>query len=59
VVAEGVENRHQMDTLIQMNCDVMQGYLFARPLPASRIPALLRMGVAPGLWPTDAISAIV
>lgn len=51
VVAEGVENRGQMESLIQMNCDVMQGYLFARPQPASRIPGLIRSGVAPGIWP--------
>jgi diguanylate cyclase (GGDEF)-like protein/PAS domain S-box-containing protein len=59
VVAEGVENRSQMESLIRMNCDVMQGYLFARPLPASRIPALLRSGVAPGLWPASATTATV
>jgi EAL domain-containing protein (putative c-di-GMP-specific phosphodiesterase class I) len=36
-----------------MKCDVMQGYLFARPQPADRIPALLDAGVAAGLWPAS------
>jgi diguanylate cyclase (GGDEF)-like protein/PAS domain S-box-containing protein len=38
VVAEGVETRAQADFLIANDCDCMQGYLFARPMP---LPALL------------------
>ena len=57
VVAEGVENRSQMESLIRMNCDVMQGYLFSRPQPASRIPGLVRSGIAPGIWPAAPLSA--
>jgi EAL domain-containing protein (putative c-di-GMP-specific phosphodiesterase class I) len=49
VVAEGVENRDQMDTLIRMRCDLLQGYLFAKPLPADRIPELIRSGRNAGL----------
>ena len=33
VVAEGVEERQQADFLMSAGCDVMQGYLFARPMP--------------------------
>jgi len=33
VVAEGVETRGQMEYLRQMNCKVVQGYLFDRPIP--------------------------
>ncbi|XQU09694.1 EAL domain-containing protein [Halomonas sp. LY9] len=33
VVAEGVETRHQQQQLLALNCDVLQGYLFAKPMP--------------------------
>ena len=34
VVAEGVETERQRDVLIQMGCDELQGYLFAKPMSA-------------------------
>jgi diguanylate cyclase (GGDEF)-like protein len=34
VVAEGVENQRQNELLVQMGCDEMQGFLFAKPMPA-------------------------
>ena len=33
VVAEGVETQEQMDYLVRHNCDIIQGYLFSKPLP--------------------------
>lgn len=36
VVAEGVETREQRDALAAANCDLFQGYLFSRPLPAAQ-----------------------
>ena len=41
VVAEGVETRAQWDRLGGCDCDYGQGYLFAAPLPADRVSALL------------------
>ncbi len=38
VVAEGIETEGQRDALIWAGCDYGQGYLFAKPLPAARIP---------------------
>jgi diguanylate cyclase (GGDEF)-like protein len=35
VVAEGVETYACLDLLTDMGCDVMQGYLLARPMPAA------------------------
>lgn len=32
VVAEGVETRKQRDMLVDMGCDELQGYLFAKPM---------------------------
>jgi diguanylate cyclase (GGDEF)-like protein len=32
VVAEGVETEAQRDALVQMGCDELQGYLFAKPM---------------------------
>lgn len=41
VVAEGVETEAQYAFLRHCGCDLMQGYLFSRPLPATQIQALL------------------
>jgi len=34
VVAEGVETEAQRDILVRLGCDELQGFLFARPMPA-------------------------
>ena len=36
VVAEGVETRLQVEALAALNCDVMQGYYFARPMASEQ-----------------------
>ncbi|MBB3771253.1 diguanylate cyclase (GGDEF)-like protein/PAS domain S-box-containing protein [Angulomicrobium tetraedrale] len=40
-VAEGVETRAQAAYLRANGCDFAQGFLYARALPASRVPALM------------------
>jgi EAL domain-containing protein (putative c-di-GMP-specific phosphodiesterase class I) len=37
VVAEGVETERQRDVLLGLHCDELQGFLFARPMPAQRL----------------------
>lgn len=38
VIAEGVESGEQLELLRQRGCDLVQGFLLARPMPASEIP---------------------
>jgi diguanylate cyclase (GGDEF)-like protein/PAS domain S-box-containing protein len=38
VLAEGVETEAQLSFLKEIGCDALQGYLFARPMPADEIP---------------------
>jgi diguanylate cyclase (GGDEF)-like protein/PAS domain S-box-containing protein len=41
VVAEGVETREQWDLLAEENCDQVQGYFVAKPMPAADFAKLL------------------
>jgi diguanylate cyclase (GGDEF)-like protein len=41
VVAEGIETDDQLDRLRELGCDLGQGYLFSRPVPAEQTAALL------------------
>jgi diguanylate cyclase (GGDEF)-like protein/PAS domain S-box-containing protein len=42
VVAEGVESEEQRRMIVSLGCDAAQGYLFAHPVDASRVPSLQR-----------------
>jgi EAL domain-containing protein (putative c-di-GMP-specific phosphodiesterase class I) len=42
VVAEGVETQAQLTYLRAYQCDVLQGFLLGRPMPAKKLEALLR-----------------
>ncbi|MCO6403193.1 EAL domain-containing protein [Aurantimonas endophytica] len=50
IVAEGVETEEQLAILAGRRCDEIQGYLFARPLPAAeamrQIPADIAAQIA-------------
>ncbi len=37
LIAEGVENKEEMEFLLENGCDDFQGYYFARPMPAKKI----------------------
>jgi diguanylate cyclase (GGDEF)-like protein/PAS domain S-box-containing protein len=43
VVAEGVETEEQLAFLRQYNCDILQGYLFSRPVTGDAVMELLRV----------------
>ena len=40
-VAEGVESEHHYRFLTENGCDVIQGYYFSKPLPASDFEKLI------------------
>ena len=43
-VAEGVETMEQADFLKSLGCDVIQGYLYARPMPVDKYEDILKSG---------------
>jgi EAL domain-containing protein (putative c-di-GMP-specific phosphodiesterase class I) len=49
VVAEGVENQAQVRFLRERNCDEVQGYFFAKPLPAGEVPAFRQRRANPAV----------
>jgi diguanylate cyclase (GGDEF)-like protein/PAS domain S-box-containing protein len=51
-VAEGVETRRQLRILQELGCDVIQGFLIARPLPAAEITRMIEAD-AGSLLPQD------
>ena len=54
-VAEGVEHAEQARLLVELGCDLMQGFLFSPPAAAEHVDALLRSGERP-FWPIIASS---
>ena len=40
-VAEGIEQRHQAEILVALGCELGQGFLFAKPLQAPELAALV------------------
>ena len=36
VIAEGVEKKNQIEMLKSMKCDMVQGYYYAKPMPAEQ-----------------------
>ena len=47
VIAEGVETEDQRQILLELGCEAMQGFLFARPLSANDVHATLCAGKIP------------
>ena len=43
-IAEGIESDSQLASLRNLGCDLAQGYLFARPLPADDVRTVLGGG---------------
>ena len=47
IVAEGIETPDQERRLIELECDMGQGYLYSRAVPASRVSSLVDLWPAP------------
>lgn len=41
IVAEGIETREQVDFLADIGCDLIQGFYFAKPMPADEFATLI------------------
>jgi diguanylate cyclase (GGDEF)-like protein/PAS domain S-box-containing protein len=54
-IAEGIESEGQLTSLQGFGCDLGQGYLFARPMPADQLRNLLVNG-APQSEPGEAVA---
>ena len=39
VIVEGVETAAQLEVIVAKQCDVVQGFVYSRPLPAADVPA--------------------
>lgn len=47
VIAEGVEDMDQAIALYGIGCEIVQGYLFSRPVTAEKIPGLVQQSFKP------------
>jgi EAL domain-containing protein (putative c-di-GMP-specific phosphodiesterase class I) len=50
VIAEGLESVEHGELLLQLGCDVAQGYFIARPMPSTEVPGWVAAFVAPPQW---------
>ena len=42
MIAEGVENNAQLALLREQGCDLVQGFMFSKPLPGGEVEQLFR-----------------
>ena len=47
VIAEGVENNEQLLILRKLGCDLIQGFLFSRPIAADKLSSMLALQQEP------------
>jgi EAL domain-containing protein (putative c-di-GMP-specific phosphodiesterase class I) len=57
VIAEGIETPEQAEQLRSLDCGSGQGYLFAKPMTADRVPAYLAANRAAAGGPARGLAA--
>jgi EAL domain-containing protein (putative c-di-GMP-specific phosphodiesterase class I) len=55
-IAEGIESDGQLASLRGLGCDLAQGFLFARPMPAGQVQHLLSGSFGDLIEPTSAVA---
>ena len=58
VVAEGVETQDQLDVLTEEGCDMIQGFLFYRPLSPEAFAEVLRSGGKKPVFQPDGMTVV-
>ncbi len=48
VVAEGVEDKSQLDQLKSMGCELIQGYYFSKPVPPEEFNKFIEAEISKG-----------
>jgi diguanylate cyclase (GGDEF)-like protein/PAS domain S-box-containing protein len=55
-IAEGIESNGQLTSLRDLGCDLAQGFLFARPMPAGQVQSVLAGGFGDLIEPGSAVA---
>jgi diguanylate cyclase (GGDEF)-like protein/PAS domain S-box-containing protein len=55
-IAEGIESDGQLTSLRGLGCDLAQGFLFAKPMPASQVESVLKGSFGDLIEPTSAVA---
>ena len=53
VIAEGIENRDQLDFLLAHGCDMIQGFLFSKPMPLDEFEVFVTQSAAASTPPAN------
>lgn len=53
VIAEGLESIEHGQLLLELGCEVAQGYFIARPMPPAEVPGWVAGFIAPRQWMLD------
>ena len=53
VIAQGVETAAQLRSLTENDCDIIQGYYFAKPVPEAELFDFIKSHIQDGYWKTQ------